>query len=105
VIAGVAVAKDVDTVRQLDFAVNNAGYEGPVAGIWGFCEEHWEEGLNIIPKGFSLSMRHEARAISAARRSRPALDLCRRSDVGLILCAKRLARKWCGAAQMQTTVR
>lgn len=61
-----AVSHAVETFGRLDFAVNNAGYEGPVAGITDFPEEKWDEVLAINLKGPFLCMQHEARAMLAA---------------------------------------
>jgi len=74
VVADVAVAKDVEkavthaieTFGRLDYAVNNAGYEGPVAGITDFPEDKWDEVLAINLKGPYLCMQYEARAMLAA---------------------------------------
>jgi NAD(P)-dependent dehydrogenase (short-subunit alcohol dehydrogenase family) len=67
----VAVARDVermvthavDAFGRLDFAVNNAGIEGPLAGITELAEEEWDRVLDINLKGAFLCMKHEARAM------------------------------------------
>lgn len=63
-----AVAHAVETFGGLDCAVNNAGYEGPVAGITDFPEEQWDQVLDINLKGPFLCMQHEARAMLAGGR-------------------------------------
>jgi len=76
VVADVAVSKDVEkavshaltTFGRLDYAVNNAGYEGPVASITDFPEEQWDQVLDTNLKGPFLCMQFEARAMLAAGR-------------------------------------
>lgn len=76
VVADVAVAKDVeravshavDAFGRLDYAVNNAGYEGPVGGITDFPEEQWDQVLATNLKGPFLCMKFEARAMLAGGR-------------------------------------
>lgn len=63
-----AVAHTVEKFGGLDFAVNNAGYEGPVAGIADFLEAEWDQVLDINLKGPFLCMQHEARAMLAGGR-------------------------------------
>lgn len=63
-----AVAHAVEKFGGLDFAVNNAGYEGPVAGIADFLEAEWDQVLDINLKGPFLCMQHEARAMLAGGR-------------------------------------
>jgi NAD(P)-dependent dehydrogenase (short-subunit alcohol dehydrogenase family) len=69
----VAVAKDVErmvahtmtTFGRLDYAVNNAGIEGQLAGIADLPEEEWDRVLDINLKGTFLCMKYEARAMLA----------------------------------------
>jgi len=76
VVADVAIAKDVqravsqavDVFGRLDYAVNNAGYEGPLASITDFPEEAWDRVLATNLKGPFLCMQFEARAMLAASR-------------------------------------
>jgi NAD(P)-dependent dehydrogenase (short-subunit alcohol dehydrogenase family) len=76
VITDVASAQDVErmvthaieTYGRLDYAVNNAGYEGPVASITNFPEQDWDRVLNTNLKGAFLCMQHEARAMLASGR-------------------------------------
>jgi len=72
----VAVAKDVERMvaraleafGRLDYAVNNAGYEGCVASITDYPEENWDRVLATNLKGAFLCMQHEARAMLAGGR-------------------------------------
>ncbi len=72
----VAIAKDVermiahaiDTYGRLDYAVNNAGYEGRVESITTYPEDNWDQVLDTNLKGTFLCMQHEARAMLAAKR-------------------------------------
>jgi NAD(P)-dependent dehydrogenase (short-subunit alcohol dehydrogenase family) len=67
----VAVAKDVErmvehtieTFGRLDYAVNNAGIEGQLAGITDLSEEDWDQVLDINLKGTFLCMKYESRAM------------------------------------------
>ena len=76
VVADVAVAKDVERAvahaieafGRLDYAVNNAGYEGPVGRITDFPEDQWDKVLNTNLKGPFLCMQFEARAMLAGGR-------------------------------------
>jgi NAD(P)-dependent dehydrogenase (short-subunit alcohol dehydrogenase family) len=76
VVADVSVAKDVErmvahaveTFGRLDYAVNNAGYEGQVASITDLPEEVWDRVLDINLKGAFLCLQHEARAMLAGGR-------------------------------------
>ena len=69
----VSVAKDVERMvahaiekyGRLDFAVNNAGTEGKLAGIVDMLEKDWDEVLAINLKGPFLCMQHEAKAMLA----------------------------------------
>jgi NAD(P)-dependent dehydrogenase (short-subunit alcohol dehydrogenase family) len=76
VVADVAIAKDVqravsqalDVFGRLDYAVNNAGYEGPRASITEFPEEAWDQVIATNLKGPFLCMQYEARAMLAGGR-------------------------------------
>jgi NAD(P)-dependent dehydrogenase (short-subunit alcohol dehydrogenase family) len=48
---------------RLDYAVNNAGIEGVLAGIADLAEEDWDKVLGINLKGTFLCMKYEARAM------------------------------------------
>ncbi len=60
------VAHAVETFGRLDFAVNNAGIEGTLAGIIDLAEDDWDRVLDINLKGIFLCMKHEAKAMLAA---------------------------------------
>ena len=74
VVADVSIASDVErmvahatgTFGRLDYAVNNAGYEGQVASITALSEEVWNRVLDTNLKGTFLCLQHEARAMLAA---------------------------------------
>jgi NAD(P)-dependent dehydrogenase (short-subunit alcohol dehydrogenase family) len=74
VVTDVSIAKDVErmvahatgTFGRLDYAVNNAGYEGQVASITALSEEVWNRVLDTNLKGTFLCLQHEARAMLAA---------------------------------------
>lgn len=75
VVTDVAIASDVEgmvthaleTFGRLDYAVNNAGFEGRVASITDFPEEDWDRVLDTNLKGTFLCMQHETRAMLAGR--------------------------------------
>jgi NAD(P)-dependent dehydrogenase (short-subunit alcohol dehydrogenase family) len=48
---------------RLDYAVNNAGIEGTLAGIADLAEDDWDRVLDINLKGTFLCMKYEARAM------------------------------------------
>jgi NAD(P)-dependent dehydrogenase (short-subunit alcohol dehydrogenase family) len=64
------VARMVDhTITQygrLDYAINNAGIEGQLAGITELEEDEWDRVLGINLKGTFLCMQKEARTMLAA---------------------------------------
>ena len=76
VMTDVAVAKDVErmvahtieTSGRLDYAVNNAGIEGRLAGIADLPEEEWDRVLDTNLKGTFLCLQQEARAMLAGGR-------------------------------------
>lgn len=57
------VAHAIDTFGRLDYAVNNAGIEGPLANIVDLSEDDWDKVLDINLKGNYLCLRYEARAM------------------------------------------
>lgn len=57
------VAHSIDTFGRLDYAVNNAGIEGTLAGILDLAEDDWDRVLDINLKGIFLCMKYEARAM------------------------------------------
>lgn len=67
------VSKAEDVVRmvdhaiksfgRLDYAVNNAGIEGTLAGITDLTEDDWDRVLDINLKGIFLCLKYEARAM------------------------------------------
>jgi len=57
------VAHAIDAFGRLDYAVNNAGIEGPLAGITELTEDQWDSVLDINLKGTFLCMKYEARAM------------------------------------------
>ncbi len=76
VVTDVAIAKDVEkmvahtiaTFGRLDYAVNNAGTEGKLAGITELTEQEWDQVLDTNLKGTFLCLQHEARAMLAGGR-------------------------------------
>jgi NAD(P)-dependent dehydrogenase (short-subunit alcohol dehydrogenase family) len=59
------VAHAIDAFGRLDYAVNNAGIEGPLAAITDLTEDQWDSVLDINLKGTFLCMKYEARAMLA----------------------------------------
>ena len=76
VVADVSVARDVErlvahaveTFGRLDYAVNNAAIEGPLASILDVTEEDWDRVHDVNLKGAFLCLRAEARAMLAGGR-------------------------------------
>jgi NAD(P)-dependent dehydrogenase (short-subunit alcohol dehydrogenase family) len=62
------VAHAVETFGRLDYAVNNAGIEGRVAGISDLTEQDWDHVLDTNLKGNFLCLKYEAPAILAGGR-------------------------------------
>jgi NAD(P)-dependent dehydrogenase (short-subunit alcohol dehydrogenase family) len=70
----VSVARDVgrmvthalETFGRLDYAVNNAGVEGPFRSIVDLTNEEWDQVIDINLKGTFLCLKYEARAMIAA---------------------------------------
>ena len=73
VVTDVAIARDVErmvahaieTFGRLDYAVNNAGIEGKLAGITDLPEQEWDRVLDTNLKGTFLCLQYEARAMLA----------------------------------------
>ena len=57
------VAHAIEAFGRLDYAVNNAGIEGQMAGITDLAEEDWDRVLDTNLKGVFLCMKYEARAM------------------------------------------
>jgi len=57
------VAHTIDVYGRLDYAVNNAGIEGHLAGIVELTEEDWDDVLDINLKGTFLCLKYEAKAM------------------------------------------
>lgn len=57
------VAHAIEAFGRLDYAVNNAGIEGQMAGITDLAEDDWDRVLDINLKGAFLCMKYEARAM------------------------------------------
>lgn len=53
----------IESFGRLDYAVNNAGIEGRLAGITDLTEDDWDRVLDINLKGIFLCMKYEARAM------------------------------------------
>lgn len=74
--ADVSVATDVEnmiahalkTFGRLDYAVNNAGYEGTVASIAETSDDEWDRVMNTNLRGVYLCLKHESRAMLAGGR-------------------------------------
>jgi len=70
----VSVAQDVErmvthaleTFGRLDYAVNNAGIEGPFRSIMDLPDEDWDQVIDINLKGTFLCLKYEARAMLGA---------------------------------------
>ena len=62
------VAHAVKTYGRLDYAVNNAGYEGVVASIVDLDETLWDQVLDTNLKGAFLCMKYQARAMLSGGR-------------------------------------
>ena len=57
------IDKTLDRFGRLDYACNNAGIEGKMAGIAAYSEEDWDKVLNINLRGQWLCMKYEIPAI------------------------------------------
>jgi len=60
------VAVALERHGRLDFAVNNAGIEGPFAPAADVTEEDWDRTVSVDLKGVWLCMRHELPPMVAA---------------------------------------
>ena len=59
------VAHAIETFGRLDYAVNNAGIEGKLAGITDLPEQDWDRVLDTNLKGTFLCLKYEALAMLA----------------------------------------
>jgi NAD(P)-dependent dehydrogenase (short-subunit alcohol dehydrogenase family) len=57
------VTHSIETFGRLDYAVNNAGIEGRLAGIVELSEEDWDTVLDTNLRGMFLCLKYEARAM------------------------------------------
>lgn len=57
------VNKTVDHFGRLDYAINNAGIEGPMATTAEYTEEDWDRVLNINLRGQWLCMKYQIPAM------------------------------------------
>ncbi|MFN2323025.1 MAG: SDR family NAD(P)-dependent oxidoreductase [Trueperaceae bacterium] len=55
----------IEAFGRLDYAVNNAGIEGPVAEITELAEEDWDLVLDTNLRGAFLCLKYEAKAMVA----------------------------------------
>ncbi|QQS43242.1 MAG: SDR family oxidoreductase [Acidobacteriota bacterium] len=53
----------IESFGRLDFAVNNAGIEGPVSSLVDLAEDDWDRVLDINLKGNYLCIKYEAEAM------------------------------------------
>jgi NAD(P)-dependent dehydrogenase (short-subunit alcohol dehydrogenase family) len=60
---------------RLDYAVNNAGIEGTLAGIADLAEDDWDKVLDINLKGTFLCMKYEARAMLGGGQGRAIVNV------------------------------
>jgi NAD(P)-dependent dehydrogenase (short-subunit alcohol dehydrogenase family) len=63
-----AVSHAIEVFGRLDYAVNNAGYERPVASITDFPEAEWDKVMATNLKAPFLCMQFEARAMLSSGR-------------------------------------
>jgi NAD(P)-dependent dehydrogenase (short-subunit alcohol dehydrogenase family) len=63
------VAHAIEAYGRLDYAVNNAGIEGQLAGIIDLTEEDWDYVLDINLKGTFLCLKYEAKAMITGGRA------------------------------------
>lgn len=59
------VAHAIASFGRLDYAVNNAGTEGAMAGLTEMSEEAWDQVLDTNLKGTFLCLKYEAKAMLA----------------------------------------
>ena len=62
------IAHTLTTFGRLDYAVNNAAYEGTVASIAETSEAEWDRVMDTNLRGVFLCLKHEARAMLAGAR-------------------------------------
>jgi len=73
VVTDVGLAADVERMvghaiekfGRIDYAVNNAGFEGQLSSIADVTEQDWDRVLNVNLKGVFLCLKYEARAMLA----------------------------------------
>ncbi len=53
----------IETYGRLDYAVNNAGIEGPFVPIGDLREDQWDQVLDINLKGTFLCMKYQSKAM------------------------------------------
>lgn len=58
----------VEKFGGVDYAVNNAAYEGTLSGIADLSEDDWDRVMNVNLKGVFLCLKYEARAMLASGR-------------------------------------
>lgn len=61
------VAHTIETYGRLDYAVNNAGFEGKFTSITELPEQDWDQVLNTNLKGTFLCIKFEAKAMLACK--------------------------------------
>jgi len=61
------VAHTIQTFGRLDYAINNAAYEGVVASITELPEDVWDRVMDINVKGVYLCLKYEAKAMLAGK--------------------------------------
>lgn len=74
VVTDVSIAADVERMvgqaiekfGRIDYAINNAGFEGQLSSIADLTEEEWDRVLNVNLKGVFLCLKYEARAMLAS---------------------------------------
>jgi NAD(P)-dependent dehydrogenase (short-subunit alcohol dehydrogenase family) len=50
------VARAIEKFGRIDYAINNAGFEGQVSSIADLTEEEWDQVLNVNLKGVFLCL-------------------------------------------------
>ena len=63
---GRMVGHALEKFGRLDYAVNNAGFEGQLSSIADVTEEEWDRVLNVNLKGVFLCLKYETRAMLAS---------------------------------------
>ncbi len=59
------VGHAMEKFGRIDYAVNNAGFEGQLSGIADVTEQDWDRVMNVNLKGVFLCLKYEARAMLA----------------------------------------